>query len=204
MSEVETRAEPDYRRELYGTVLLLVVGAGSMLWVANRAWFTASVRREPPFGPITSRITGHHIYPALTGFALVALLTALLVLVTGGWPRRILGGLTVVVAGWTGWYAIDAIRFTRRRYVGLNDVGGFLHDRQVSGSLVALHSHAVWAWLSALCSVLLLVAGIVLMLRSGGWTGGLSRRYAAPAEAAAAPDPWRQLDRGEDPTIGNG
>lgn len=178
-------------------MLLTVLGGVLLLFAAGRGWASATVPRQPPFGALRLEFTGRTLYPALTGLAVVALIAAVLVLVLGGWPRRLLGGLLVLLAGWSGWYA--------GRGTGRPSAGRVLRlagDRlsQPAGPLV-VHGHPVWPWLALAGSACLLLAGLVLLVRSGSWRIGLSGRYAAPAEAAAGGDPWRQLDRGEDPTI---
>jgi uncharacterized membrane protein (TIGR02234 family) len=188
------------RRELAATVLLVVLGGAVMLFAAGRGWASATVPRQPPFGALRLEFTGRTLYPALTGLAVVALIAAVLVLVLGGWLRRVLGGLLVLLAGWSGWYAWHG---TGRPSSGrvLQLAGNRLS--QPAGPPV-VRSEPIWAWLALAGSACLLVAALVLLVRSGGWRIGLSGRYAAPAEAAAGSDPWRQLDRGEDPTISDG
>lgn len=188
------------RRRLAGTVLLVVAGGALILVAAGRGWASVTVPRQAPFGALRLSLSGRNLYPALTGLAVVALIAAVLVLVLGGWPRRALGGLLVLLAGWTGWYAGRGIhRPATSRVLAL--AGDRLSSR-TGPPLV--QSHPAWAGAALAGSICLLVAGLVLLARSGGWRLGLSGRYAAPAEAAAANDPWRQLDRGEDPTIRDG
>lgn len=181
-------------------MLLVVLAAALTLFAAGRGWAAVRVPRQPPFGAVRLELTGRTLYPPLSGLAVVALIAAVLVLVLPGWPRRALGVLLVLLAGWTGWYAV--------RGLGRPSVGRVLQlagDRagQRSGPPV-IDPRPEWAALVLVGAACLLVAGVVLLVRSGGWRFGLSSRYAAPAEAAAATDPWRQLDRGEDPTIRDG
>ena len=187
------------RRELGLVVLLTLIGGGGIVGTSSRAWFDARITRQAPFGTLNAGITGRHLYPALNGLAVVALLIAVLVLVTGGWARRVLGVLLLVVGGWSGWYAVKHLR---TKYFGLN---ALLGDKlsQSSGTPV-LTKHPIWAWLTLLCAVALVVAAVVLVLRSGRWQAGLSKKYEAPVEVAKSGDPWRSLDRGEDPTVGDG
>lgn len=195
-----TVARAGERRELAGTVLLMVLGGALILLAAGRSWVTATVPRQLPFPALRLALTGHALHPPLTGLAVVALIAAVVVLVVGGWLRRALGVLVLLLAGWSGWYAV--------RGIGGPSTGRVLQlagDRlsQPSGRPV-VQSHPVWAVLTLIGAVCLLLAGLMLLARSGGWRIGLSSRYGAPAEAAAAGDPWRQLDRGEDPTIQDG
>lgn len=192
--------DPASRRELAGALLLAVLGGGLMLIAAGRSWASVTVPRQPPFGVVRLALTGRTLYPPLTGLAVVALIAAVLVLVLGSWPRRLLGVLLVLLAGWTGWYAGRGLgRPSMSRVLQLG--GDRLSQR--SGAL-AVQPHPGWASLALVGSACLLASGVLLLIRSGGWRTGLSNRYAAPAEAAQAADPWRQLDRGEDPTIRDG
>ena len=192
--------DPTGRRQLAGTLLLVLLGGGLILAVAGRSWAGVTVPRQPPFGALRLALTGRDLYPPLTALAVVALIVAVLVLAVSGWPRRLLGVVLILLGCWTGDYAILGI--------GRPGTGRILElagDRlsQRSGSL-QVQLHRVWPWLAAAGSLCLLVAGLWLLLRPGGWRLGMSGRYAAPAEAAAATDPWRQMDRGEDPTIRDG
>ena len=188
------------RRELVGSVLLVLLGGALVLLAAGRGWVTATVPRQPPFDAVRLELSGRTLYPAVTGLAVVALIAAVLVLVLGGWPRRLLGALLVLLAGWTGWYAARGTgRPSTARVLQL--AGDRVSQRS---GLPAVHPHPLWAWLAMAGAGCLLLAGLVLLARSGSVRTGLSSRYAAPAEAAAGDDPWRQLDRGEDPTIRDG
>jgi uncharacterized membrane protein (TIGR02234 family) len=188
------------RRQLTGTLLLAALGGALILMAAGRPWASVTVPRQPPFGVVRLALTGRALFPALTGLAVVALIAAVLMVVIGGWPRRLLGALLVLLAGWTGWYAAHGLG--RPSNARVLELGG---DRlsQRFGRLV-VHSHPLWAGLALVGSACLLAAGLILLARSGGWRTGLSSRHAAPVEAAQGADPWRQLDRGEDPTIRDG
>ena len=188
------------RRELAGTVLLVLLGGALILLGAGRGWATAAVPRQPPFPDLRLSLTGRTLYPPLTALAVVALIAAVVALVLGGWPRRVVGALLVLLAGWSGWYAGHGLASPSAHRV-LQLAGDRLSQR--SGPPV-VQSHPVWAVLALLGSACLLLAGLALLTRAGGWRTGLSSRYGAPAEAAAGGDPWRQLDRGEDPTIQDG
>ncbi|MDQ1745348.1 MAG: hypothetical protein QOE23_3687, partial [Pseudonocardiales bacterium] len=77
-----------------------------------------------------------------------------------------------------------------------------LGDRLGMGSgRLELHQRPVWPVLTLLAAGLLVACGLVVAVRAGRWRLGMSARYAAPAESGESPDPWRRLDRGEDPTV---
>jgi uncharacterized membrane protein (TIGR02234 family) len=185
------------RRELAATVLAVLLGAGGVLLISGRTWVAVSIPRQLPFSPVRAGVTGRQLYPALSGLAVVGVIVAVLVLVTGSRTRRLLGAVLVLTAAATGWYSLRGA--TPPPAGRLQELLSARLSQQ-SGALV-LDRHPVWPWLSVLGSAVLLMAGVALVLRGGGWGSGLSGKYAAPAEAAQAPDPWRQLDRGEDPTV---
>jgi uncharacterized membrane protein (TIGR02234 family) len=188
------------KRELGGVLLLIALGGGGAVFTASRTWLSIVVPRVAPFGPLHTDFNGRQLSPALNGLAIVALITAVLVLVTGGWARRVLGVLLVVVAVSAGWYAIRG-----RRAPSAGRVRELLGDRlnHQAGPL-QVQAHPWLAWLTLLCALLLLLAGLLLVARAGRWQSGLSAKYNVPAESSKSYDPWRRLDRGEDPTITDG
>ncbi|MEO9238303.1 MAG: Trp biosynthesis-associated membrane protein [Jatrophihabitantaceae bacterium] len=185
------------RGQLVRAVLLIALGAAAILFAASRSWLTVQQARLAPFGPRTLQFAGRSLYPALNGLAIVALLVAVLTLISGRWPRRLLGVLLVALALVTGWYGLRA--WSTPRPAGVRE--------RISGAQVVrlqLAYHPIWAAVTLAGSVLLLVAGWVLASRAGRWQVDWSARYSAPTEVAKSGDPWRRLDRGEDPTIFDG
>ena len=188
------------RRELAAAIGLIVLGAAAVLLCCAQRWLTVTEPRAAPFGTLRVGYSGRALYPALNGLAIAALLAGLLVLISGRWPRRILGGLLCLLALLAGWYGLRALGTP-----GPGTVRGLLGSRlsQQSGPLRLAYRPA-WPAGAALGALLVLLAGMLVLVRGGGWQIGLSSRYAAPAEAAKSDDPWRSLDRGEDPTISDG
>lgn len=188
------------RRELAAAIGLIVLGAAGILLCCAARWLTVTEPRLAPFGTLRVGFSGRALYPALNGLAIVALLSALLVLVSGRWPRRILGALLCLLALLAGWYGLRALGTP-----SAGTVRGLLGSRlsQQSGPL-RLAYRTAWPLGTVAGSALLLIAGLLVLVRGGSWHMGLSSRYAAPAEAAKSDDPWRSLDRGEDPTISDG
>jgi hypothetical protein len=174
----------------------IVFAAAVILLLSSFRWLQLDATRPAPFAPVHEPVKGHREFPALDGLAIVALLVAVLSLVTGSWARRVLGVLLAAVGALCGYYAISAF---------------FLpgHGRQVtllngpvSGGFSAIRAQVqpVPAALTLVCAVVLVIAGWALMWRARRWSTGLSARYAAPVEARRVEDPWRRLDRGDDPT----
>jgi len=188
---------PARRRELTGVLAGAALAGLVVLFCSGRSWLLVVVGRRPPFGPLRVELSGRAQYPALTGLAVVALLAVVLVLVTGGLVRRLLGVLEMLAGGWAAYLAgrgIDRPGMPRLREL--------LGDRLAQGSgTLELHQHPQWAVLTLLAALVLVLAGLAVVLRAGCWQQGLSARYAAPAVSAEAGDPWRRLDRGEDPTV---
>ena len=188
------------RRELAGAIGLIVLGGAGILLLCGQRWLAVTEPRLAPFGTLRQGYSGRALYPALSGLAIVALLAAVLVLISGSWPRRVLGALLCLLALATGWYGLRALR--RPSAATVRSLLGSRLDQQAGG--LRLDYRPAWAAGTLACSVLLLIAGAIVLRRAGGWQIGLSSRYAAPAEAAKSDDPWRSLDRGEDPTISGG
>ncbi|MBV9823648.1 MAG: Trp biosynthesis-associated membrane protein [Actinobacteria bacterium] len=196
-----TKSDPAAgRREMAGVLAVAALAGLAILFGAGRSWLDAVVGRRPPFGPVRLGLTGHTQFPALTGLAVVALLVLVLVLVTGPLVRRLLGALLVLAGGWSAYCAARGLRRP-----GPARLGELLGDRLGMGSgPVELHRHPQWAVLTLVAALVLVAAGLAVLVRGGGWRAGLSSRYAAPAVSAEAGDPWRRLDRGEDPTVADG
>jgi uncharacterized membrane protein (TIGR02234 family) len=188
------------RRELAGAIGLIVLGAAGILLCCAQRWLTVTEPRSAPFGTLRVGYSGRALYPALNGLAIAALLAALLVLISGRWPRRILGVLLALLALLAGWYGLRALGTP-----GPGTVHGLLGSRlsQQAGPL-RLGYRLAWPIGTVVGAVLVLLAGLLVLVRGASWQMGLSSRYAAPAEAAKSDDPWRSLDRGEDPTISDG
>jgi hypothetical protein len=185
------------RREMACVLGLAVLAGAVILFAAGRVWMSVTAERRPPFGPLREELTGRELYPALTGLAVVALLGVALVLVTAGVVRRLLGGLLVLVGGWACWYAVNGLTESAPGRMA-QPLGGPV--TQGSG-LQQQHWHPFWAGVTLAAAALLVLCGLLLVLRAGRWQLGMSARYAAPAVVAESADPWRRLDRGEDPTV---
>jgi hypothetical protein len=188
------------RRELAGAIGLIVLGGAGIMLTCGQRWLVVTEPRLAPFGTLRLGYSGRALYPALNGLAVVAVLAAVLVLISGGWPRRLLGALLCLLALATGWYSARALGAPNAATV--RSLLGSRLDQQAGG--LRLDYRPAWAAAALACSVLLLIAGAIVLWRADRWQIGLSSRYAAPVEAAKSDDPWRSLDRGEDPTISDG
>lgn len=188
------------RRELAAVVGLIAIGGAGILLLCGQRWLVVTEPRLAPFGTLRLGYSGRALYPALNGLAIVALLAGVLVLISGSRARRVLGALLCLLAVATGWYALRGLLAPRAATV--RGLLGSRLDQQAGG--LRLDYQPAWAAGALACSVLLLIAGTIVLRRANSWQMGLSSRYAAPVEAAKSDDPWRSLDRGEDPTISDG
>jgi uncharacterized membrane protein (TIGR02234 family) len=191
------------RVEYAAALLLELVGAGGALLVASQHWQTVRVPRPSPFSEDVLRVSGRTIDAAPTAFALVALAGVVAVLATHGLPRRVVGAL-VALAGagviWRAALAAPAISASRAR--------ALVRAKQprvsmASSTHVLVSTAPIWAGLAVASGLLVLLAGALVALRGGRWSG-MSSRYEAPDpvrdDARARASMWAALERGEDPT----
>lgn len=141
------------------TVTVLLLGAAAALWGSTRiAWGTATT---PRFG---------------TALALVALAGFAGAVAVGGWAKRAVGALVVLVGLLAGWAALAE---------GVHGAGG---------------------WIALLGAVLLVAAGaLVIRFATRLPTLGARYRSvnARGASGDSDKDMWDGLSRGEDPTVRN-
>ena len=158
--------------------------AALALWGSSRLAWSTGTRQVPGTGATaTVTRTGAEVAP-LVGLALLALAGLAAAVATGGWPRRVVGG--VLTAG-----GLTAIAYA----FGYTDpAGGFTAGR----------------WLAVAGGALLLGAGLTLVTLSGRLPR-LGARYRAPGAArgpdaedgeTAQADMWDALSLGKDPTTG--
>ncbi|MCW2521869.1 MAG: Trp biosynthesis associated, transrane protein Oprn/Chp [Frankiales bacterium] len=197
-AELRAQAEQSARRRQIGTVAVLIAaGGGLALLATDRVWLSLTAQRAAPFSPLVVQAHGRNIYGALTGLSIVVLLGAVLMLVTGRWARIALGVLLGAISVATVVYGVRGLQTpSHSRLVEL--LGG---SAKIGSAAVTDVSHPAWAVLTICAGLVSLAGAVLLVLLSGRWTSGLSSRYEAPASAAKSSDPWRSLDRGEDPTI---
>ena len=192
------------RHALFAVALLLdLLGSGAALLVASHAWQTITAERGSPFPSVTKHVTGRTIDAAPTALALVALAGVVAVLATRGLVRRIVGGVIALAGVGLIWRAIqsgDAVSPERA-----DSLVGFPHF-DIGFPPVPTHIDApvVWPALTAVCGVLIVVAGALIAWRGHQWQVMSARYEAQPTEevdpAKRAATLWSKLDRGEDPT----
>jgi len=182
---------------MWAVLVVAAIGASGILFTSGRVWLRLFAARPAPFPAITADVTGRSLFAALPGLAVVALLIAVLVAVSGGRARVMLGAMLALSGVACAWYG--------GRGLG-SPVPGRLAEllpRRSATDPVAIRADQVsgWATVTIVLAVLVVLAGLVVIVRGSHWPGALPTRYDSPADAAKSDDPWRSMDRGEDPTI---
>ena len=189
------------------SVIVLAVGAATVLLVASREWQT--------IGPRAIGVTGRTLDSAPTALAVVALAGVVAVIATKGKIRQLVGVLVAVagaVAIWRSAAALPAVSASRAEEI----VRAKQRVNVIGGSAPEVATHPVWGVLSVIGAVLVVLAGVFIAVRGARWQG-MSGRYRAPGTGAASPPPssaptdedrarhdaslWGALERGDDPTV---
>ncbi|WP_106178163.1 Trp biosynthesis-associated membrane protein [Prauserella shujinwangii] len=162
----------------------LLLGAAA-LWASSRlVWFAESADGGVR-GTVLRTQTGAERSGALIPLAVLALAGVAGMVATGGWPRRLLGGVLVAAGVAACWVALSGLRF-----------GGHPEGAPVA-EMYAAHGLAV-------AGGALIVVGGLLGLRKAGRMPRLGAKYSAPGAKRAERDPgtelWDALSDGEDPT----
>ncbi|HEX3785774.1 MAG TPA: Trp biosynthesis-associated membrane protein [Pseudonocardiaceae bacterium] len=175
------------RRPLWMIILALLVGAG-LLWASSKLDWSWSAAQTSLRGKVVSAQDGAADQPALVPLALLALAAIAALLATGGWLRRIVGGL-VVLAG------LGTIAATLTR---LSGIFGAHPNGYPLLQVVTAHALAV------LAGLLVGVAG-VLLIRAANRLPRLGANYETPGATKRKRDPdaelWEALSGGDDPTV---
>jgi uncharacterized membrane protein (TIGR02234 family) len=189
----------------FGLALLLqLIGAAGALLVATRSWQTVTTPRPRPFRDDVLQLSGRTVDAAPTALALVALAGVIAVIATRGWARRLVGAVVAVAGVLLVWRSLDGLSA-----VSQERARAFVADKHSAvelGSVARIAVHGAWAWLSAVCGVVIVGAGLLTVWRGQKW-----RAMGAKYERAAAVDDeqarqranaslWTALERGEDPT----
>jgi len=206
------------RGALVGTLALDLLGAAGALLIALRTWQTVDTPRPQPFHDDVLDVTGRTVDNAPTAFALVALAGVVALLATRGFARRIVGLVLVLAGAGLAWRAVassSAMSVARARSLVAQ------HHQTVDTSSVTPHvtTHAAWPWLTAVCAVAIVVAGLLAVWRGHKWASLSSRYERSGARSAAdtgegpesdedvekeraraATTLWNALDQGDDPT----
>ncbi|WAL67323.1 Trp biosynthesis-associated membrane protein [Amycolatopsis cynarae] len=172
------------RRPLWTIIAALLLGAAA-LWGSSRLVWSASLRAAVIQGQVLETQTGAEHSGALVPLAVLAVAGVAGIVATGGWPRRLLGGVLALAGLAAGWIAVAGVRF-----------GGFPGGTPVWQVFAG-------RGLALLGGILLLLGGLLATRRAGAMPR-LGARYAAPGARKAAREPgtdlWEALSEGKDPT----
>jgi uncharacterized membrane protein (TIGR02234 family) len=182
------RARSLTRRPLWTIIVALLLGAG-LLWASSRLAWSWSVAQTPLRGKVVSVQDGATDQPALVPLALLALAAIAGLLATGGWLRRIVGGLVVLAGAGT-----IAVALTK-----LSGIFGAHPNGYPQLQVVTAHALAI------LAGLVVVLAG-VLVVRAADRLPRLGANYETPGAAKRKRDPdaelWQALSEGDDPTVG--
>ncbi|MQY02272.1 Trp biosynthesis-associated membrane protein [Actinomadura macrotermitis] len=189
-------------RERGLTALLCAAGAGLVLLAAGRVW--ATVRAAGAITPFTEHVTGRDLGGAAGALGLAALAGLAALFATRGRVRQAVGALLAAFGAGAVYASVTSVQ---RDHV--LDVAGDKRALLKLGAAAAMDVN-LWWMVSVTGGVLLVLAGLAVLARSTRWPGMSSRYERADAPAPAAPRDddaaglWKSLDRGEDPTAGDG
>lgn len=172
-------------RPLWIVVLLLVVGAG-LLWGTSRMTWQWSTHVSDLRGTVVDAANGSDVETGLVPLALIYLAAIAATMATGGWARRLVGGL-LALAG------VAAL------WLGLHRIAGVFAEHQSGypfGTVLAAHIMAVVAGLAGVAAGTLLVRHAARMPRMGAKYSRQDRRGRKDPDTAL----WDDLTEGSDPT----
>ncbi|MGH1562716.1 Trp biosynthesis-associated membrane protein [Mumia sp. DW29H23] len=190
-------------RRGYGlTVLLGVVGAAAAFFAASQPWSKVTVETQGLARDAVS-VSGNDALPVVGGLALVALAGSVAVLASAGRVRTGVGlvvalaSLGAAVAVVTGGDAVhDAL------VSSLADSPAMAGDAALQERLADEATTTAWRWACLAALVVSALAGAAVVRWGRHWPS-MGRRYDSVGQqrAEADDDPWKALDRGEDPTV---
>lgn len=187
----------------YALVVVAGVAAGGLGFLsAGRPWSRVTISSA---GMPADRVlvTGTDALPLVSAMALVVLAGSVAVLASS--PRvRVVVGLVIICAALTA--VVDIVAGTgavhdavlERVRSSTSMTGGVRAQEAVAAAAAA----TAWRWIALLAMVVAALAGSAVVLLGRTWPT-MGRRYDAPATATSVrdDDPWKALDRGEDPTV---
>ncbi|MFJ2115114.1 MULTISPECIES: TIGR02234 family membrane protein [unclassified Streptomyces] len=189
------------RRSLGAALLLGAAGATVVLLASGRPWAggTAAVGG----GSVALDASGRDITGLPAALAVVGLAALVAVFAVRGAGRLLVSALLAL--GGAG-AALSAV-------LGASDSAA-LDEKAArttgdTAATVSALSHTVWPYVTAGGGLLILLAGVLALAYGKHWPA-MSGRYERPVRTAPVVDPdrpedlWKALDRGEDPTHGDG
>lgn len=189
-------------RSLATALMSGAIGAAVVLLASGRTW--AQGRADIGGGSLPLSADGCDVTGVPTALAIVGLAALVAVFAVRGAGRLLVSALL----------ALCGAGAAASAFMGAEDSGALDEKAaRAAGNTAATIdslSHTAWPYVTAVGSLLLLIAGL-LALRYGKQWPAMSGRYERdgtprPRRARSAPDPerpeeiWKALDRGDDPT----
>jgi len=188
-------------RRLYVPVVLGTLAVGGIAFLAaGRTWAESEVKAEG-LAAATVSVSGSDAQPLVPALALVVVTTALAILAAGPRLRRVIGGLTALVA------VVGIVVVPRSGSGRLADALTSAAEKSpayTGPASLGEASHGVWDLVTIAAFAAALVLG-VLTVRFGPQWPTMSSRYDAPSarpqkEIRTDTDLWKAMDDGRDPT----
>ena len=188
----------------YGPAVLLgVVGGAAAFFTASQPWSRVTVETEGLARDVVS-VTGNEALPVVGGLALVALAGTVAVLASRGRVRTAVG-VVVTLASAAAAVAVvlggDAVH--EALVASLAESPAMTGDAALQDRFADDASTTAWRWACLVSLLLSAVAGAAVVRWGRSWPS-MGRRYDSVGQQRADnvdDDPWKALDRGEDPTV---
>ena len=180
-------------RRLVAAVVAIAAAGAVALFAAGRTW--GSVTTRGFFGARQHvTVTGREVSSTLAALAIGVIALAVAALAGSGIVRRMAGGLAALLGT-----SLAAASLRAR-----SDVGTVLARHVKFGHHAVGGSRPAWWVLSLVAAVVVVIAGVLVAVRGGAWSG-MGRRFEPPAAKTSSADTdadaWAALDRGDDPTV---
>lgn len=182
------------RREAPAAFLAALTAGVLLLVAVAQRWASGHANTQQALIVVSKHVSGRTAAPVVAAAGVVALAAAASIPATRGRGRQIVGAIVTLVGG------AAASESLLRRITAQRD----LRHALPAGATV---SATGWPYVALVGSVLLVGVGLVMALRGARWPSLSSRYEAAPSKRsvpAGDAGTWDALDRGEDPTTGDG
>ncbi|KHL19158.1 putative membrane protein (TIGR02234 family) [Mumia flava] len=187
----------------YGlTVLAGTAGGAAAVFCASQPWARVTVETQGLARDVVS-VSGNDAVGIVGGTGLVVAAGSVAVLASSGWVRRAVGAV-VALAAVVGLVAVlsapGGVHDALAR--ALADSPAMAGDAAMQERLADAATATWWRWGAAAGLTVGAVAGLATVWLGAAWPS-MGRRYDSIGQqrADADDDPWKALDRGEDPTV---
>ena len=179
---------------LRNLILIELLSSVAILIALSRPWVVATYQ-ETGFPSVNLSLSANQLNTSLNGLVIAALASALGVIATRGFFRRLVGVVILAIGVGIVFATIDLVN-------NLDVFAGMQLEQAVGREVtdwVAETSNYAWAVIPA--GILIALCGLAIALKS--FDTGLSKRYERNPADGSELTPWQALDQGIDPTIEN-